>query len=527
MAEYDIAGAFGRIEDELISSMIRNLTRHKAEEGEMGFNWTQWQAEQLKALAKYKRHNRKKYGTRFEDLNHRIEEAIREMAKKGGADAEKEILEGIKKGFIPSGSGRQGAFFHTNERKLDALIKATTDDMKKAEVAILRMADDRYRRIIFDAQAYAATGAGTYEKAVDMATKDMAMSGLNCVEYKNGARHRLEDYASMAIRTANKRAYLYGEGERRQAWGVTTVIVNKRTGACPKCLPFCGKVFIDDVWSGGEAKDGDYPLLSSAVEAGLYHPNCKDSHTTYFPGISTMEPKWTKAEILRIAKNEHRAAERQNLQRMAERWDRVAKTRLDPENEREAKNRAETWKIQLQFNRNVDETNDGLIQYSLDKNGTEGYPKIIESRVQTGGLEVGGHHYSAIDHSKESVKAAEAYEKYSRGNDAEAISRASGFTVDEVNEIRRHIFYDKHNLYEGYARFAPDYNMAVAWKRLREGNPKPRDITLLHHELLESRLEKQYNLPLADIHAMANEKYNWYKQLFDETGGKEEEYDLL
>ena len=340
MAEYDIAGAFGRIEDELISSMIRNLDRHRAEETDMGFNWTQWQVEQLKALERYKRENRKKFGPEFKDINNKIEAAIREMEKKGGTDAEREILRQIQRGYTPPGDGTKGAFFRTNRRKLDALIKATTDDMKKAETAILRMANDKYRKIIFDAQTYANSGAGTYAKAVDMATKDMAAAGLNCVEYKNGARHRLEDYADMAIRTANKRAYLYGEGERRQAWGVTTVIVNKRTGACPKCLPFCGKVFIDDIWSGGTAKDGDYPLLSSAVEQGLYHPRCKDSHTTYFPGISTSDGSWTKSEIQELAKNEERENVRQYYERQAEKWGRIADTRLDSENREVAKARA-------------------------------------------------------------------------------------------------------------------------------------------------------------------------------------------
>lgn len=340
---YDISGAFGRIEDELIASMIRNLGRHRIEEGDMGFNWVQWQAEELKTLEKYKKYNAEKYGREFENLNSKIEAAIREMEKRGGTDAEQEILKQIKNGFKPTGSGMKGLFFHANQRKLDALIKATTNDMKKAEVAILRMANDRYRRVIFDAQLYAASGAGTYEKAVDMATKDMAMSGLNCVEYKNGARHRLEDYADMAIRTAGKRAYLYGEGERRHAWGITTVIVNKRTGACPKCLPWCGKVFIDDVWSGGSAKDGDYPLLSSAVEAGLYHPRCRDSHTTYFPGISKADGKWTKKELQRIKKYGHREAEKQYTERQVEKWHRVANTRLDPENEIEAELKAKKW----------------------------------------------------------------------------------------------------------------------------------------------------------------------------------------
>lgn len=97
-------------------------------------------------------------------------------------------------------------------------------------------------------------------------------AGINCIEYANGSRHTVKDYARMAIQTASKRAYLTGEGEMRQSWGISTVIMNKRANACPKCLPFVGKVLIDDVWSGGDASDGNYPLMSSAIAAGLYHP---------------------------------------------------------------------------------------------------------------------------------------------------------------------------------------------------------------------------------------------------------------
>lgn len=272
--DYDIEDAFAAIEDELIDSMIRNMKRHRVEERDEEKQWEMWQALQLKSLEEYKQKNRKKFMSRFSDINGRIDQAIREANKLGLMDQEVEILEAIKKGFKGfkrAGTTMSAEFFKLNERKLEALIKATTDDMQKAEIAILRMANDQYRKAIFNAQVYANTGAGTYEKAIDMATKDMLSSGLNCVEYSNGARHTLKDYASMALRTASKRAYLQGEGTKRQEWGISTVIVNKRGNPCPKCLPFCGKVLIDDVWSGGSRKDGPYPLMSKAIALGLYH----------------------------------------------------------------------------------------------------------------------------------------------------------------------------------------------------------------------------------------------------------------
>lgn len=342
---YDIGAAFEAIEDELIASMIRNMKRHKVEEVTENKQWSMWQAEQLKALEQYRRSNRKKFGGQFQDINDKIEALIRMARTEGNMHQELQILNAIKKGFPAKkiSKGATAEFFRLNDRKLDALINATTNDMEKAEVAVLRMADDQYRRVIYNAQVYANTGAGTYEKAVDMATKDFLSAGLNCIEYKNGARHTLADYADMAIRTASKRAYLQGEGEKRQEWGIHTVIVNKRGNPCPKCLPFCGKVLIDDVWSGGSRKDGSYPLLSKAISYGLYHPRCKDGHTTYFPGISTADDTWTKEELENIGLENQQEARQQYAERQGKKYDRLAENSLDAENQKRYAARREEY----------------------------------------------------------------------------------------------------------------------------------------------------------------------------------------
>lgn len=344
--EYDIEKAFRAIEDELIASMIRNLDNHRAEEIEMGFNWTQWQVEQLKALERYKAQNKKKFTKSFSNINDSIEAMIFAARQEGGTEQEQKILRALKKGLKASkvSQGAEGAFFRLNTRKLEALIKATKSDFNRAEKAMLRMSEDKYRQIIFNAQVYANTGAGTYEKAVDMATKDFLKAGINCIEYANGARHTMKDYAKMAIQTANKRAYLTGEGEMRQSWGISTVIMNKRANACPKCIPFVGKILIDDVWSGGKASDGPYPLMSSAIAAGLYHPNCKDVHTTYFPELDE-EPdsKFTKEELEQVKEDYKQDQKQQYAGRMVEQFDRLSKYSIDPDNKKVYTARKEQW----------------------------------------------------------------------------------------------------------------------------------------------------------------------------------------
>lgn len=344
--DYDIEKAFKAIEDELIASMMRNLANHRAEETDMGFNWSQWQVEQLKALEKYKAQNKKKFTKSFSNINDSIDAMIFAARQEGGTEQEQKILRALKKGLKASkvSQGAEGAFFKLNTRKLEALIKATKNDFGTAEKAMLRMSEDKYRQIIFNAQVYANTGAGTYEKAVDMATKDFLKAGINCIEYANGARHTAKDYAKMAIQTASKRAYLTGEGEMRQSWGISTVIMNKRANACPKCLPFVGKVLIDDVWSGGKASDGPYPLMSSAMAAGLYHPNCKDVHTTYFPELDD-EPdsKFSKKELEQVKEDYKQDQKQQYAGRMVEQFDRLSKYSLDSDNKKMYEVRKEQW----------------------------------------------------------------------------------------------------------------------------------------------------------------------------------------
>lgn len=356
MADYDIKKAFYKVEMELLESMMRNMKNHRAEETAEGYEWTQWQALQLKALENYKRRNKKKFKPEFADINQKIRMAILRANAIGKMAQEAGILRAIKEGYSlyrKQGEAMTGKFFHINDRKMDALVEATLNDMGRAETAILRMSNDQYRKIIFNAQVYANSGAGTYEKAVDMAAKDMLAAGLNCVQYKNGSRHSLESYADMALRTAGKRAYLQGEGTMRKVWGISTVkIISRSDHPCPLCLPWVGRVLVDDVWSGGtqeEARAGPYPLMSQAVDAGLYHPSCRDVHGTYYEGISTPPgKKWTRKELEEIESNTKAEAKQQNAKRQQEKFDRLARFSLDEDNRKKYAIKAADWKKKAQ-----------------------------------------------------------------------------------------------------------------------------------------------------------------------------------
>ena len=174
----------------------------------------------------------------------------------------------------------------------------------------------------------------------------------------------------MAIRTANKRANLMGEGEMRKKLNNPLVYISKHSGACHKCAKWQGRVYIDDVWSGGKEEDGKYPLLSTAIEGGLFHPRCEHGSSTYYEGIND-EPE----EVTQALSNEHEDEYTQALQRQKRQYERLALGSLLPENVLNYQNKV--YELQNQIESSKIELSDDE-QYAINQYiGPESY-KINE-----------------------------------------------------------------------------------------------------------------------------------------------------
>ena len=352
MADYDVSKAYKRIENELIDSMIRNFKRHRVDEMKEGFTWEQWQVLQLRELEKYRLANPKKFAGDFSQIEKRAGDALMTTYTDAKSAEEAKILKQIAKGNIRQtrGSGTvAGKFFGLNAGRVEHLIEATKADFGRGSWSMLRQANDQYRKIIFDAQMYSATGA-TYEQAVDMATKDFLKNGIQSIVYKNGSHHGMEEYSRMALKTGQKRAYLMGEGDVHDKYGIHTVRVNKRVDACPLCVKWLGKVLIDDVYAGGtleEAQQAKVPLLSEAIDEGFLHPNCKDVYSMYVEGISQPADPWTKEEMQDIADRYNSEQALKRAEDMRDSYERMAKNSLDPANVDRYKARADAWQSRV------------------------------------------------------------------------------------------------------------------------------------------------------------------------------------
>lgn len=345
--EYDIVNAFQEIEETLISSMKRNLSRHLREEKVQGFNWSMWQAEQLKSLKQFRTEHKDIFKKYQSTIDSDIEEMLKLSNNSGKLKQENTILKHIKNNNFRSYSKKSSAeFFKINEKKLNSLIKATTKDINRAGNTILRYTNDQYRKIIYNAQVYANSGAGTINQAVDMAANDFLSRGISNIQYKNGAIVNITSYVSMAIRTANKRAYLEGEASKRDEWGIHTVYIPPRGAGCPFCVKWQGQALIDDVYSGGtkeEAEKKGYQLLSYAIKNKFLHPNCKDTITTYFEGINTVPQKPTKEELQNKIETYNAQQKQRYNERQIRKYKRLELGSTDSENAIKYHNKRIEW----------------------------------------------------------------------------------------------------------------------------------------------------------------------------------------
>ena len=298
MNDYNIKKLYEDMEKELISSMKRNYERHLKEEKKTGFKYSQWQAEKLKELKRYQRENKDIIGGYTRGLTDEVSQHLKKELKQGSINAIKKYNKVMGKNLKPN-KIMNHSFFKTNDRKVNALIKIVNNDLKTANTAVLRMANDQYRQVIHKSAFFVANGVFTEKQAANMATKeltelqrtklaideankDFLSRGFNCIEYKNGRRVNIASYSQMAVRTASLRAQLMGEGDFRKSIGRVLVQSTSHGSACPICQKWEDKIFIDDVYSGGTKKDGKYMLLSEAMKQGFLHPNCRHGLTTYY-----------------------------------------------------------------------------------------------------------------------------------------------------------------------------------------------------------------------------------------------------
>lgn len=524
---YNLRRIFEEMELDLVRSLRRNLKRHEKEEEEEGFRWEMWQRAKLRNLQKYRKENKKIIDKISPEVKRVVNEALVSNYQKGQNLFDR-IWERISTFFykrkrtqfprsiahhnLSAPPPDEQNFFGVNEKKLRVMQDVVKHDLQKVQHAALRRMDDVYRQTMYSAEVQMAAGAKTLDQAIDLATRQFLEKGIDCIEYKNGHRVNIASYAEMCLRTASHRATLLGEGKKRDEWGIHTVVVSAHANTCPLCAPWQGKVLVDDVFCHGttdEAKEPGYPLLSTAMKTGLLHPNCQHTISTYFPGITKLPeiPDKDKAIGTYNAEQQQRA-----LERKIRKWKRKAEGSLSPENVSYANDKVGKYQEELRVH--LDRHPELRRDYSREK--TRGIPDNPKSFKATGGK----YDRGTVEWILRRDDEAESYYNAMRStnDDVRAIAKNVGWTEYSIARIKQHVFLNKHILDDGIRRFDADYNMAVAWQRLVNGEFLDRDILLLKHEYLESVVEKKYNLTYREAHDRTTLKHDWNGELIKEVG---------
>ena len=384
----DIVRIFEEIEQRLIGSLKRNLSRHKEEEGQEEFQWSAWQAEKLRSLDKFRRENAKIMAEYTELIDSETRQIMEEEFDQGvnGTD----VPPAVTVPEAPAEIAPEPQFFGIDRTKVDKLIEDITGTESQAETAALRLMDDVYRQTVNRAQLAMSTGSMTLQQAIDLAVKDFLAQGIKCIEYRDGRRVNIADYVRMALRTTATRAALQGKSAKYKALGYDTVQVSSY-GMCSKtCEPWQGRIYIDDtfsMWDGEiqEYPDGTlwgkscycgkwFPLLSSAINEGLFHPNCRHSISLWRDGDPLPESVDNS--------DSERRYKLEQTQRALERAIRRAKRKVngfsDPENIKKAK--AELREAQKELKDFIDKVNADEGETVLKRD--YGKEKVYEGEVK-------------------------------------------------------------------------------------------------------------------------------------------------
>lgn len=381
-----IVRIFEEIEQRLIQSLKRNLSRHQKEEEDEGFSWAAWQAEKLRDLERFRKENAQIMAQFTDQIDSETRQIMQEQFDEGVNGVDVPPAEPVPD--LPAEIGPEPHFFGVDTTKVNKLIEDVTYLEKNAETAALRLTDDVYRQTVNRVQLAMGTGSMTLQQAIDIAVKDFLNNGINCIVYRDGRRVNIADYVRMALRTTATRAALQGKSAKYKALGYDTVQVSSYGMCSETCKPWQGRIYIDDTfsdWDGEVREHGGilwgksnycgkwFPLLSSAIEKGLFHPNCRHSINLWRDGDPLPESvDNTDSERRYKLEQQQRALEREirKAKRKAEGF-------TDPVNIKKAK--AELRQAQKELKDFIDKVNAAEGETVLRRD--EGKEKVYEGEV--------------------------------------------------------------------------------------------------------------------------------------------------
>lgn len=150
------------------------------------------------------------------------------------------------------------------------------------------------------------------------------------------------------------------------------------------------------------------------------------------------------------------------------------------------------------------------------------YREILsqEKKLQCGAQSGALNPDNEKDRERTERHAKITYERIRRTNgDIKKIAKVTGFSEEDIERIKNHMFFNEYELEGGKHRFDPDFYQAQSWDRLQRGEPIEADLILLRHEKIEEELMRN-GLGYEEAHETANKTANYAKAVEEYNNGK-------
>jgi hypothetical protein len=369
--------------------------------------------------------------------------------------------------------------------------------------------------------------------AMRKAVKELISEGIATVEYKNGRKQRLDSAVRRDLMSEFTEIVQGIERKLAEEIGADGWEISAHEHCAVDHEALQGHIFTNEEFeklqNGDKARDVDLEKYEAGeadylgevfqVDRAIGQYNCRHIAYPFLIGISV--PSFTDKELEKIkdrnksgvefhgkkmslyeAEQEQRKLEtamryeRENLNLLKEVRD------TDPAREREYKeSRARLAELRNEYK----ELGAVLEPHAMRMKMERSYIPKGSTGGDSGGLRDKGE----VAQNKYANTYYEAIRNRRSQSDITAIAKNTGFSIDQIREIREHIFINEHNLGDGdFGRFIPNYRMGQAWQRMEQGKGTNIDIMLLNHELYEKRLMDQ-GYDYITAHAKAHEKFPW------------------
>lgn len=315
----ELLDTYTEAETEMLRTVARRLERGITDPG-----WAESKLAQTTAL----RRDLERVVNQLEDATpEQVERAISRAYARGAAAAGTDL----------EATGRiAGAFTGTGDGvAIQVLAREAHGVLSQVGIQALRSTEDAYRSVVFEASRQVSTGVTTRLGAAQFALNRFADRGITGFVDSAGRNWDMASYTEMAVRTTSGRAAIAGHADKLSAEGLDLVQVSDAPEECPICRPWEGRIL------SLRGRTQNYPTLSDAESAGLFHPNCRHSIGLYDPRVSKKPQRTADPQG-----NEERQKQRY-LERGVRNWKRREAVALSPNEATKARGKVREWQGSL------------------------------------------------------------------------------------------------------------------------------------------------------------------------------------